>query len=52
MAPLASGSLRASLAERHRLVKLIDAWLGVRVGEQAEIQGLDLSQYGERGYNL
>jgi Amt family ammonium transporter len=34
------------------LVKGIDAWLGVRVGEQAEVEGLDLSQHGERGYNL
>jgi Amt family ammonium transporter len=34
------------------LVKGLDAWLGVRVGEQAEVEGLDLSQHGERGYNL
>jgi Amt family ammonium transporter len=34
------------------LVKLIDASIGVRVGEQAEVEGLDLSQHGERGYNL
>jgi Amt family ammonium transporter len=34
------------------LVKGIDAWIGVRVGEQAEVEGLDLSQHGERGYNL
>jgi Amt family ammonium transporter len=34
------------------LVKLLDAWLGVRVPEQGEIEGLDLSQHGERGYNL
>jgi ammonia channel protein AmtB len=35
-----------------RLIKLIDAALRVRVGEQGEIEGLDLSQHGERGYNL
>ncbi len=36
----------------YALVKAIDAWIGVRVGEQAEVEGLDLSQHGERGYNL
>ena len=34
------------------LVKALDAWLGVRVSEQGEVEGLDLSQHGERGYNL
>jgi Amt family ammonium transporter len=34
------------------LIKALDAWIGVRVGEQAEVEGLDLSQHGERGYNL
>ena len=36
----------------YALVKLLDAWIGVRVGEHAEVEGLDLSQHGERGYNL
>jgi Amt family ammonium transporter len=34
------------------LVRALDASLGVRVAEQREIEGLDLSQHGERGYNL
>ena len=32
------------------LLKLLDATLGLRVSQQAEIQGLDLSQHGEEGY--
>jgi Amt family ammonium transporter len=39
-------------AVSYTLVKLIDAAIGVRVNEQAEVEGLDLSQHGERGYNL
>ena len=34
------------------LLKLVDLTIGVRVGEEDEIQGLDLSQHGEEGYNL
>ncbi len=41
-----------AIAVSYGLVKGIDAWIGVRVGEQAEVEGLDLSQHGERGYNL
>jgi Amt family ammonium transporter len=32
------------------LLKIVDALLGLRVSEQEEIQGLDLSQHGEEGY--
>ena len=39
-------------AVSYGLVRLLDAWIGVRVGEQSEVEGLDLSQHGERGYNL
>ena len=33
------------------LLKVVDLTLGVRVSEEDEIQGLDLSQHGEEGYN-
>jgi Amt family ammonium transporter len=32
------------------LLKILDATMGLRVSQQAEIQGLDLSQHGEEGY--
>lgn len=32
------------------LLKIIDLALGLRVSQEAEIQGLDLSQHGEEGY--
>src|SRR6266581_1617559 len=34
------------------LLKSIDLVIGVRVNEEDELQGLDLSQHGEEGYNL
>lgn len=34
------------------LLKLVDLVIGVRVNEDDEIQGLDLTQHGEEGYNL
>jgi Amt family ammonium transporter len=34
------------------LLKLVDAMVGLRVGEEAESQGLDLALHDERGYNL
>jgi Amt family ammonium transporter len=34
------------------LLKLVDLTIGVRVSAEDEIQGLDLSQHGEEGYNL
>ncbi len=32
------------------ILKVLDAVMGLRVSEQEEIQGLDLSQHGEEGY--
>jgi ammonium transporter, Amt family len=32
------------------ILKVLDAIMGLRVSEQEEIQGLDLSQHGEEGY--
>jgi ammonium transporter, Amt family len=34
------------------LLKICDAWIGVRVQAGAEQEGLDLSQHGEEGYFL
>ncbi len=34
------------------LLKAVDAMVGLRVGEEAESQGLDLALHDERGYNL
>jgi Amt family ammonium transporter len=34
------------------ILKIVDAILGVRVDEQQEIEGLDLSMHGEEGYNF
>ena len=33
-------------------LKLVDAMIGLRVTEEDEFDGLDLSQHGESGYNL
>jgi Amt family ammonium transporter len=32
------------------LLKIVDAVIGLRVSEEQETQGLDLSQHGEEGY--
>ena len=32
------------------ILKILDATMGLRVSQQQEIQGLDLSQHGEEGY--
>src|SRR5438876_9783920 len=32
------------------ILKIVDATIGLRVSEEHEIQGLDLSQHGEEGY--
>ena len=32
------------------ILKLVDMTIGLRVSEEAEVQGLDLSQHGEEGY--
>jgi Amt family ammonium transporter len=34
------------------ILKAVDLLIGVRVSEEDEMQGLDLSQHGEEGYNL
>ena len=34
------------------ILKIVDATIGLRVDEDEERQGLDLSQHNERGYNL
>jgi ammonium transporter, Amt family len=34
------------------LLKIVDATVGLRIGEEAEVQGLDISQHGEEGYNF
>jgi Amt family ammonium transporter len=34
------------------ILKIVNATVGLRVSEQAEITGLDLSQHGEEGYNM
>jgi Amt family ammonium transporter len=32
------------------ILKLVDVTMGVRITEEDEVQGLDLSQHGEEGY--
>jgi len=34
------------------LLKLVDVIVGLRVSEAEELEGLDISQHGEAGYNL
>jgi Amt family ammonium transporter len=34
------------------LLKIVDLLVGVRVSEEQEIEGLDLSQHGEEGYSI
>ena len=34
------------------ILKVVDALIGLRVPDEHEVQGLDLSQHGEEGYNL
>jgi Amt family ammonium transporter len=34
------------------ILKVVDLTVGLRVQEEHEVQGLDLSQHGEEGYNL
>jgi Amt family ammonium transporter len=34
------------------ILKLVDVVIGLRVAPEHEVQGLDLSQHGEEGYNL
>jgi Amt family ammonium transporter len=39
-----------ALVATFALLKILDATMGLRVSQQDEIQGLDLSQHGEEGY--
>ena len=32
------------------ILKIVDLTIGLRVSEEEEVQGLDLSQHGEEGY--
>ena len=32
------------------ILKIVDVTIGLRVSEEEELQGLDLSQHGEEGY--
>ena len=41
-----------SLVATWVILKVVDLLIGLRVTEEGEIQGLDLSQHGEEGYNL
>ncbi len=41
-----------SVVVTYILLKLVEATLGLRVGPEKETEGLDLSDHGERGYNL
>jgi Amt family ammonium transporter len=34
------------------ILKIVDVLVGLRVSDEHEVQGLDLSQHGEEGYNL
>jgi Amt family ammonium transporter len=34
------------------ILKVVDKTIGLRVSEEEEILGLDLSQHGEEGYNM
>jgi Amt family ammonium transporter len=34
------------------ILKVVDVTIGLRVPEEQEVEGLDLSQHGEEGYNL
>jgi len=41
-----------SFAVSYGLLKLLDSTVGLRVGDENESLGLDLTQHGESGYNL
>ena len=34
------------------ILKVVDATIGLRVSEEDEVEGLDLSQHGEEAYSL
>jgi Amt family ammonium transporter len=41
-----------ALAGTFVLLKIVDAITGLRVSEEQEIEGLDITQHGEEAYNL
>jgi len=41
-----------SFGMTYLLLKVLDSFMGLRVGEEDEVIGLDLSQHGERGYTM
>ena len=45
-------SLVYSFAVSYGLLKLLDKTMGLRLGDENESLGLDLSQHGEAGYSL
>jgi ammonium transporter, Amt family len=50
--PLAGVAIAWALGIVGRLaiLKLVDVTIGLRIAEEEEVQGLDLSQHGEEGY--
>lgn len=45
-------SIAIAIVATFVILKVVDIAIGVRVNEEDELQGLDLSQHGEEGYNL
>ena len=41
-----------AVAGTYIILKIVDRFIGVRVSEDEEITGLDLTQHGEEGYNM
>ncbi len=39
-----------SLVATFIILKVLDVTMGLRVAQQSEVQGLDLSEHGEEGY--
>ena len=44
------GAIGISVAVTFILLKMLDATMKLRVSEEAEIGGLDISEHGEEGY--
>jgi Amt family ammonium transporter len=34
------------------ILKILDRFVGLRIDEESEVNGLDISQHGESGYTL
>ena len=47
-----SATILFSAVGTYVLLKIVDAIVGLRVGEEEEQEGLDLAEHGESGYNL